>query len=101
MHLILKLWKFFRVNKLTSREVSLVLMIANNTKPTSNIYYEKLFHEINLEWKNVSIIFCIANIDTHSMNHSVNHLPNFQKRGVGGLALSQFLEGGGGGVGEK
>lgn len=38
-------------------------MLDNNTQQSSKVYYENLFHESNVKYKNIYLLPCIVTAD--------------------------------------
>ena len=52
------------LNKLSSKEICSVLIRNIVNKPTSNIYFEKLFENTTLDWNKIYLSTRLATIDT-------------------------------------
>ena len=53
-----------RVNKLTSKELNLILFHANTVKPTLQDYYENLVDMSQFTWKKLSFLIRNTTFDT-------------------------------------
>ena len=51
-------------DKLSSEEICLILLLNKVNKPTSNIYFEKLFENINFDWSKTYLSPRLAIIHT-------------------------------------
>ena len=51
-HHVIKGTRILPFDKLSSEEINLILISNIVNKPTSNIYFEKLFENTTLDWKN-------------------------------------------------
>ena len=52
------------LNKLSSKEIYSILIPKTVNKPTSNIYFEKLFANTTLDWSKIYLSPSLATIDT-------------------------------------
>ena len=64
-HQIVRKSQICSFNKLTSKELYLILVVANTIKPTSQDYFENLFESCNFNWK--KIYFLVRNITLDTM----------------------------------
>ena len=73
-HHVIKVARILSLDKLSSKEIYSVL-ISNtvNNKPTSNLYFEKLFENTTLDWIKIYLPPVLATIDTtlRSVQHKV------------------------------
>ena len=63
-HHVLKGTRILFTNKLSSKEIYSILNSNIVNKPTSNIYFEKLFENTTLDWSKIYLLPCLATIDT-------------------------------------
>ena len=54
----------YSLNKLTSKELYQLQINYNPTKPTAQEYFEKLFNQINLDWKQIYLLCRKTTVDT-------------------------------------
>ena len=52
-HHILRKSQICSLNKLTSKELYLILVDANTVKPTAQYYFENLFESSDLTWRKI------------------------------------------------
>ena len=69
-HHLIKGMRILTLEKLTSKELYSILITKFTNKPSSNIYFEKTFPNMKLDWTNVYILPCITTVNTY--------LPSFQ-----------------------
>ena len=69
-HHVIKEARFLPLDKLSSKEIYSILISNIVNKPTSNIYFEKLFENTTLDSNNIYMSPHLATIDTT--------LPSFQ-----------------------
>ena len=50
--------------KLTSKELYLTLVEANNVKPTAQDYFENLLETSQFNWKKIYFLICNTTLDT-------------------------------------
>ena len=63
-HQVIKGTRILPFDKLSSEEINLILISNIVNKPTSNIYFEKLFENTTLDWKKTYLLPRLATIDT-------------------------------------
>ena len=64
-HQIVRKSQICSFNKLTNKELYLILVVANTIKPTSQDYFDNLFESSNFNWK--KIYFLVRNITLDTM----------------------------------
>ena len=69
-HHLIKGMRILTLEKLTSNELYSILITKFTNKPSSNIYFEKTFPNMKLDWRNIYILPCITTVNTY--------LPSFQ-----------------------
>ena len=85
-------------NKLSSKEIYLILISSIVNKPTSNIYFEKSFENTTLNWSKIYLLLHLAIIDTtlHSFQDKIfNNLLFLSKElyniGITNMLFSHFV----------
>ena len=88
-HHIVRNSQIFRLNKLTSKELYLILVDANTVKPTSQDYFENLFKALQFNWKKIYFLIRNTTLDTkahmfhqkalHNTLHANKRLFKFRK----------------------
>ena len=63
-HHVIKGARILPLDKLSSKEIYSILISNIVNKPTSNIYFEKLFGNTTLDWNKIYLSLCLATIDT-------------------------------------
>ena len=63
-HNVIKEASILSINKLSSKEIYLILISNIFRKPTSNVYFEKLFENTTLDWSKVYLSRHLATSDT-------------------------------------
>ena len=63
-HHVIKGARILPLDKLSSKEIYSILISSNVSKPTSNIYFEKLFEYTTLDWNKIYLSPRLATIDT-------------------------------------
>ena len=63
-HHVIKGTRILPLDKLSSKEIYSILISSNVSKPTSNIYFEKLFEYATLDWNKIYLSPRLATIDT-------------------------------------
>ena len=63
-HHVIKGARIVSTNKLSSKEIYSIQISNIVNKPTSNIYFENLFENKNLDWSKVYLLPCLATIGT-------------------------------------
>ena len=63
-HRIIKGVRTLPLDKLSSKEIYPILISNIVNKPTSNIYFEKLFENTALDWNKIYLSPCLATTDT-------------------------------------
>ena len=61
---VIKGTRILPLDKLSSKEIYSILISSNVSKPTSNIYFEKLFEYTTLDWNKIYLSPRLATIDT-------------------------------------
>ena len=61
---VIKGARILPLDKLSSKEIYSILISSNVSKPTSNIYFEKLFEYTTLDWNKIYLSPRLATIDT-------------------------------------
>ena len=63
-HHVIKGTRSLPIDKLSSKEIYSILISNTVNKPTSNIYFEKLFENTSLDWNKIYLSPRLATIDT-------------------------------------
>ena len=63
-HNVIKEASILSINKLSSKEIYLILISNIFRKPTSNVNFEKLFENTTLDWSKVYLSRHLATTDT-------------------------------------
>ena len=63
-HHIVRKSQICNLNKLTSRELYLTLVVANTVKPTTQDYFENTFETSQFKWKKLYFIIRNSTLDT-------------------------------------
>ena len=63
-HHIVRKSQICSLNKLTSKELYLILVDANTVKPTAQDYFENLFESSNFNWKKQNFLIRNTTLDT-------------------------------------
>ena len=63
-HYIVRKPQICSVNKLTSKELYLILVDANTVKPTAQDYFENLFESSDFNWKKIYFLIRNTTLDT-------------------------------------
>ena len=63
-HHIVRKSQICSLNKLTSKELYLILVDANTVKPTAQDYFENLFESSDFNWKKIYILIRNTTLDT-------------------------------------
>ena len=61
---ILRKSQIYSLNKLTSKELHLILVDANTVEPTAQDYFENLFESSDFNWKKIYVLICNTTLDT-------------------------------------
>ena len=72
-HHVIKGARILPLDKLSSKEIYSILTLNIVNKPTSNIYFEKLFENTTLDWNKIYLSSRLATIDTalHSFQYKI------------------------------
>ena len=62
-HHIVRKSQICSLNKLTSKELYLILVDANTVKPTAQDYFENLFESSNFNWKKIYFLIHNTTLD--------------------------------------
>ena len=63
-HHILRNSQIHSLNKLTSKELYLILVEANTVKPTAQYYFENIFEISQFKWKKIYFVIRNTTLDT-------------------------------------
>ena len=63
-HHIVRKSQICSLNKLTSKELYLILVVANTVKPTAQDYFENLFESSDFNWKKIYFLIRNTTLDT-------------------------------------
>ena len=63
-HHLLKKNQILCLSKLSSKEIYSILLLKNESKPTSQIYFEKLLNLTNINWKDIYLLPRFVAVDT-------------------------------------
>ena len=70
-HHIMRKSQIFSLNKLTSRELYLILVDANAVKPIAQDHFENLFETCQFNWKKISFLIRNTTLDTRRVWSSI------------------------------
>ena len=75
-HHIVRKSQICSLNKLTSKELYLILVDANTVKPTAQDYFENLFESSDFNWKKIYFLIRNTSLDTKVRMFQKKNLPN-------------------------
>ena len=64
-HHVIEVDKILSTDKLSSKEKYLILISNIVNKPTSNIYFKKLFENTTLDWSKIYVLLRLVTVDTN------------------------------------
>ena len=73
-HHIIKKYQIYSLSKCNSKELYSLQVSLNDTKTKSQIYFEKLFPNKEIEWKCIYLMPRHVTIDTNLLNQTPIHL---------------------------
>ena len=75
-HHLIKGARFLTLEKLSSKELYSILITKFTNKPSSNVYFEKIFPNMKLDWRKIYILPRITTVNTYLRSFQYKILNN-------------------------
>ena len=75
-HHLIKGSRFITLDKLASSKVYSILILKVQNKPPSNIYFENLFNDYNIDWTAIYMLPCLVMYNTYMRSFQYKILNN-------------------------